>query len=125
MATHTFAAPTDASETITPVATTPAGDKFVLSASQQRKNVILYFTNGHSSPITVTVAGVAKTIDAGQGYGSGTFTKANREIVVTNATVAAMIITRDELKNYLDEEGELNIAYTSGNAAMTLVGFCI
>jgi hypothetical protein len=125
MATHTFKVPTDASETITPTATTPAGDKYVLTAAQARKDVLLLFTNGHASPITVTIAGVAKTIDAGNGFGEGTFTRASREIVVTNGTVAGLHLTSAELKAYLDEENELNIAYTGGNAAMTLMGFNI
>lgn len=125
MATLTFAAPTDASEVVTPAASAPAGDKFVMSAAQQRKDTLLIFDNGHSAPITVTIAGIPIAIDGGRGRGNGTFTPADRVVVVPNGSQAAMIITSGELQNYLDEEGELNLVYTSGNAALTVLGFSI
>jgi hypothetical protein len=115
--------PTDADEILTFTASTPAGDKYVFTSSMENKNTVLLFNNGHASPITVTVAGVARTVNAGPGYGSGSFTRESRVIVVTNGTIGCMIITPDEVRSYLDAENELNLAYTGGNAAMTVCGF--
>jgi hypothetical protein len=123
MATLVFETPTDADEILTFTASTPAGDKYVFTSTMMNKNTVLLFNNGHASPVTVTIAGVAQTFNGGPGYGSGTFTRADRQVVVTNGTIGCMIITPDEVQAYLDAEDELNLAYTGGNAAMTVCGF--
>jgi hypothetical protein len=123
MATLTFEAPTDADEILTFTASTPAGDKYVFTSTMQSKTTILLFDNGHASSITVTIGGVAKTVHGGRGLGSGTFTRASREIVVPAGQMGCIIIEPDDIVGYLDAEDELNIAYTSGNAAMLVSGF--
>lgn len=121
MATLTFAAPTDEAPTVAYVATAPAGDKFLVSDTTKR--VVLLFDNGHSNPITVAVVAQSKTISGGVGYGSGSWKAADRDAVIANGTKGAIIIEPTEIRAFLDADGYLNLAYTGGNAALSVLAF--
>jgi len=123
MATLTFQAPTDATQgVVTYTATAVSGDKFVFTAAMKAKNTILQFSNGHASPITITIAGVAKSFNAGHGYGSGSFTATSRAITVAAGARGVMILTSDEVLSFLNVSDELTLTYTGGNVLLTVLG---
>ncbi|KLK91422.1 hypothetical protein AA309_20215 [Microvirga vignae] len=127
MATLTFAAPVDddlPSQHTEFVATSPTGDKFSIPVASQDKDVVLIFNNGHTSPITVAVVAQPTTM-ALTGKGSGTWTRPNRDIVIANGETHSMIIRATELKAFIDATNFLNLSYTGGNAALTVLGFLV
>ena len=100
---------------IAPVASTPAGDEITVSATQE---LFIVVDNGHASPITVTIPGVAATIS--RGAASGSFTADSITASVTNGTSKLFHISRDAITHYRNAQGRVAVNYTSGNAALTI-----
>lgn len=101
---------------LNPVASTPAGDVVTVSATQE---LFLILDNGHSSSITVTIPGQAASVTLG-GKGPGSFTPTSKTIAVVNATSRLVHISRDEIAGFRNGSGQVEITYTSGNAALTV-----
>jgi hypothetical protein len=101
---------------IAPVASTPAGDEITVSASQE---LFIVFDNGHSSPITVTISGVASSLTVG-GKGVGSFTPTAKTLEIANATSRLFHIPREQIVGFRNGSGRVPITYTSGNAALTV-----
>ena|SRR5215203_1970971 len=99
-----------------PVASAPAGDQVAVAANN---SLLLVIDNGHSSPITVTLSGVASTITVGT-RGSGSFTPTAISGSVTNATSKVFYIPQSQIAGYIDGNGFVQITYASGNAALTV-----
>lgn len=121
--TLTFQAPTNSVPLSNPVATDPTnGNKWLIS--DVTKTYLFVFVNGHSSPITITCAGVAKAITVPP-YGAVTATAADATAAVANATTGTFKFTPAAVSGYLDVDGYLTFTYTSGNVALKVLALSI
>lgn len=115
MATITPATPTIAGATVTRVASTPAGDEVTYLGSG---DLLIHVENGHASSITVTVAPTTSTVTV---PGVGSVTVPDRAIAVAAGAEAAFIFKANEIGAYLNANGRVPLAYTGGNAALTVM----
>lgn len=103
--------------TATPVASTPAGDT-VVAGQLGGDDLLLVFNNGHSAAVTVTIVPTTATI-AGTAYGS--IRKLNVGQAIPAGASRAIMIPANVVGLYVDENEEIPLVYTSGNAALTVL----
>lgn len=114
MATITPVTPSIAGAVVTPTASTPAGDV----VPYQGGDLLLKFTNGHSSTVTVNVVPTQPTQTTPS---AGTVSTPTRSLALDQDEEGVMVFKAAEISAYLNSSRQLPITYTSGNAALTVL----
>ena len=118
MAQVTPLSPLESFASATPTASDPAaGDRIQVGNGQ--RDLTIFFENAHTSAITTTVTAqtTSATVDR-----LGNVTKSNLSLSIgANTGRAVLFIPASALPAYIDSSGFVNIAYTSGNAALRFV----
>lgn len=115
---------------ITPTAINNAGNKLAWAASTPAGDVVIYkggtlvmeFQNGHSASITVSVAPTRTTAKI---PGVGQVDVPTRSLVLAAGDPGVIVFKPDEIDAYRNSNGNVPIAYASGNAALTTRAFLI
>lgn len=111
MAVITKIKPTQDGVTAAFVASTPAGDTVVWDGG----DLLLEFTNGHASPITITIPAVQASARVPS---VGSVAIPDRSKAVANGATAIFLFKRDEISAFLDTARTMSVEYTGGNAAL-------
>lgn len=96
------------------VASTPAGDKILYGGG----NILLHFENGAAAPVTVNFVPVKTTLKVS---GAGEVTVPTRSLAVSAGAEAAIMFSAGDVGAYLDDQGNLAVTYTGGDAALTIM----
>lgn len=115
---------------ITPAAINNAGNELAFAASTPAGDVAIYrggtlvleFQNGHSASITVSIAPTRTTAKIA---GVGDVTVPTRSLALAAGEPGIFVFTPEEIAAYRNADGNVPIAYASGNAALTVRAFAI
>lgn len=111
MSTRTPSVPVQAGSAIAFAATVPAGDEVAYGGG----DLLIEFVNGHSSSITINIAPTKTT---GVVPGGGKVTIPTRTLALAQDAHGVFLFKRSEISSYLNANGRVPLAYTSGNVAL-------
>lgn len=118
MATLTLVTPDIAGEVVTPEASTPAGDVVPYTGG----DLLLKFTNGHASSITVNIVPTKTSLVVG---GAGAVTVPTRALVLATTEEGVIFIPAEHASAYVNSSRQIPLSYTSGNAALTVLALAL